>query len=159
MPQFELANALPQIVWLALVFAALFLLSRAMLPKVEQVQAERARVIGADLASAEAAKQAAHASVGSFETALGTARAEANRVTGDAKSAAATATAAQLKTVDGELTAKTTDAMARIETARSEALAKLDDVAATAAADIVERLTGRRPSADQANSAVAGARA
>ena len=160
MPQFEVANALPQIVWLALIFAILYLtLSFAALPKVEKVAAQRAQAIGDDLAQAEAAKSRAEATSAAYEASLAEARNAALKVTVEAKAKTSRETAERLKAVDTEIGGLITAASTRIETARVAALAKLDNVAAEATADIVERLTGRRPTPGEAGAAIAAVQA
>lgn len=160
MPQFEVANALPQIVWLALIFAILYLtLSYGALPKVDKMATKRAQVIGDDLAHAETAKAQAEATSAAYEASLAEARSNAAKVTVEAKAATSRDTAERLKGVDSDLNARIAEAAARIETARTQALANLDTVAADATADIVERLTGRRPSAGEAGAAIAAAQA
>lgn len=160
MPQFEVANALPQIVWLALIFAILYLtLSFGALPKVEKVASQRAQVIGDDLAQAEAAKGRAEATSAAYEASLAEARNAALKVTVEAKATTSRETAERLKAVDTEIGGRITEASTRIETARVAALAKLDTVAAEATADIVERLTGRRPTPGEAGAAIAAVQA
>ncbi|MDO9487292.1 MAG: ATPase [Sphingomonadaceae bacterium] len=160
MPQFEVANALPQIVWLALIFAILYLtLSYGALPKVDKMATKRAQVIGDDLAHAESAKAQAEATSAAYEASLAEARNNAAKVTVEAKATTSRDTAERLKGVDTDLNARIAEAAARIDTARTQALANLDAVAADATADIVERLTGRRPSASEAGAAIAAAQA
>ena len=160
MPQFEVANALPQIVWLALIFAILYLtLAFVALPKVDKVAAQRAQVIGDDLAEAEAAKTRAAATGTAYEASLAEARTAAAKVTVEAKASTSREMAVRLKAVDADIGARVAEASARIETARVGALAKLDDFAAEATADIVERLTGRRPTPGEAGAAIAAAQA
>jgi F-type H+-transporting ATPase subunit b len=160
MPQFEVANALPQIVWLALIFAILYLtLSYGALPKVEKVTAQRAQVIGDDLAKAEAAKAQAESTSAAYEASLAEARAAAGKVTVEAKATTSRETAERLKGVDAEIEARVAEATTRIEAARAAALANLDSVAAEATADIVERLTGRRPAPGEAGAAIAAVQA
>jgi F-type H+-transporting ATPase subunit b len=160
MPQFEVANALPQIVWLALIFAILYLtLAYGALPKVEKVSQQRAQVIGDDLAKAETAKSQAEATSAAYEASLAEARNAAAKVTVEAKATTSRETADRLKGVDADIEKRIGEASARIEAARAQALANLDSVAAEATADIVERLTGRRPSPGEAGAAVAAAQA
>ena len=160
MPQFEVANALPQIVWLALIFAILYLtLSFGALPKVEKVAAQRAQVIGDDLAKAETAKSQAEATGAAYEASLAEARNAAAKVTAEAKATTARETADKLKGVDATLEARLAEAANRIEAARGQALAKLDGIAAEATADIVDRLTGRRPAPGEAGAAIAAVQA
>ncbi len=155
MPQFDPSVAVPQIAWLIAVFAILYLIVRASLPKVERVVGNRAGVIGDDLGHAEMAKSSAGAVIAEYEATLATARAAAMKLAGDAKSATAEETTAKLKEVEAELGAKTAGAAQRIETAKREALANLRVVAEDATADLVERLTGRRPAAEEVSATVA----
>lgn len=160
MPQFEVANALPQIVWLALIFAILYLtLSFGALPKVDKMASQRAQVIGDDLAKAESAKAQAEATSAAYEASLAEARNAAAKVTVEAKASTSRATAERLKGVDADIDTRIAEASARIEAARAQALVNLDTVAAEATADIVERLTGRRPSPGEAGAAIAAAQA
>lgn len=160
MPQFEVANALPQIVWLALIFAILYLtLSYGALPKVDKMATKRAQVIGDDLAHAESAKAQAEATSAAYEASLAEARNAAVKVTVEAKASTSRDTAERLKGVDADIDARVGEAAARIEAARAQALANLDAVAADATADIVERLTGRRPTPGEAGAAIAAAQA
>ncbi len=73
----------------------------------------------------------------------------------DAKAAAARDTEARLAVVNAEAEQSLAAAEARIGDARVAAMAKLDAVAADAAADIVERLTGKRPEAADVDAALA----
>jgi F-type H+-transporting ATPase subunit b len=155
MPQFDPSVAVPQIAWLIAVFAVLYLIVRAALPKVERVATNRAGVIGDDLNHAEMAKSSAGAVIAEYEATLATARSAAMKLAADAKTATAGETAEKLKEVEAALATKTAGAAARIETAKAEALSNLRGVAEDATADIVERLTGRRPGADEVAATVA----
>lgn len=155
MPQFDPHVFVPQIAWLIVIFAMLFLVVRAALPKVAAVETNRAVVIGGDLTRAEAAKEQAATVIAGYEATLATARAHAVKLEGDAKTAAAAETAARLMAIDGDLTVSAAKAEADIAAARSAALANLRPVAEAATGDIVERLTGRRPAPAQVAATVA----
>lgn len=155
MPQFDPHVFVPQIAWLIVIFAMLFLVVRAALPKVAAVETNRAVVIGGDLTRAEAAKEQAATVIAGYEATLATARAHAVKLEGDAKTAAAAETAARLMAIDGDLAVSAAKAEADIAAARSAALANLRPVAEAATGDIVERLTGRRPAPAQVAATVA----
>jgi len=155
MPQFDPQVAFPQIVWLIAVFALLYLIVRAALPKVERVVGSRAGVIGADLNEAEAAKAAAAVVFADYEASLAAARTAAAKLAVEAKEAMSATTAAKLKAVDADLAAHTATAMVRVAAAQAEAHAALRDVAEEATSEIVERLTGRRPAAAEVAAAIA----
>ncbi len=155
MPQFDPHVFVPQVAWLIVIFAMLFLVVRAALPKVAAVETNRAGVIGGDLTRAEAAKEQAATVIAGYEATLATARANAVKLEGDAKTAASVETAARLEVMDGELAASAAKSEAEIDSARTTALANLRPVAEEATGDIVERLTGRRPAAAQIAATVA----
>jgi F-type H+-transporting ATPase subunit b len=155
MPQFDLANWLPQIVWLIVLFGAMYLVVRAALPKVEAVTAARGKVIGDDLGRAEAAKAEAAAKIADSEAKLAAARDAAGKAVADTKVGIAADTAARLKTVDAGLATKAEAAQAALGEAHAKALANLQTVAVDATTDIVERLTGKRVDDSAAAKAVA----
>ena len=69
MPQFDFSQALPQILWLVVVFGLLYLAVRGLYPRVERVVENRKARISADLKEAEAAHQAAEAASSGGSTA------------------------------------------------------------------------------------------
>jgi F-type H+-transporting ATPase subunit b len=154
MPQFDFSTALPQILWLILVFGALYLIVRGLLPKVDRVVENRRQRIAADLREAEAARDAAQASASGGNTALGEARARTLAVTGKARDAANAANAKKLAEIDAKLKAQGEAAAASLEAARVAALAELDAVAGEATVELVQRVAGVSVSNDEAASAV-----
>lgn len=142
MPQFDFAQALPQVLWLTLVFGILYLAVRALLPRVDRVVETRAQRIAADLRSAEAARAEAEAATTGGGTALADARAHALGLTGKARDAAANAMARRLAEVDESLALRAEAAAASLATTRAAALVELDQLAAEAAVDLVQRVGG-----------------
>ncbi len=142
MPQFDFSQALPQILWLALVFALLYILVSAMLPRVQKVVEDRAGRIAADIRSAEAARAEAEASFSGGSSALADARGNATGITSKARDAASAATARRLADVDETLKIQAEAAAASLATTRAAALAELDSVAADATVDLVKRVAG-----------------
>lgn len=154
MPQFDLADALPQVFWLAIIFLGLFLIVRTTLPRVAAVQEQRATTIAAELSAASQARDGALSASSGASAALNGARAGAARTVADAKARAAAAAAERLRAIDTELDAKATAAETALARTRDQALAGLDRVAAEAAADLVQRLAGVPVSVDEAALAV-----
>lgn len=154
MPQFDFTQALPQILWLTLVFGALYLIVRGLLPRVQTVVESRRSRIAADLREAEAARDAAEASSSGGSSALAEARARALAVTGKARDAANAATAARLAEVDAGLKAKADAAAATLADQRAAAVAELDAVASEATVELVRRVSGLQVSNDDAVAAV-----
>jgi F-type H+-transporting ATPase subunit b len=154
MPQFDFSQALPQILWLTLVFGILYLVVRGLLPRVQTVVENRKARIAQDLREAEAAREAAVEATSSGSSALAEARGRALAVTGKARDAASAATAKKLAEIDAGLKARADAATASLAAARSSAMAELDAVASEATVDLVARVAGLEVSNDEAAAAV-----
>ena len=148
MPQFDFANFLPQMVWLALFFAILYFgIVRLTLPKVGRVMQAREDQVAGDIATAEQAKAQADRMAADYDAGVASAQDAARARLGDARAAAAAALEAKLKKSNDALATKSAKAQAALDTARDAAFGQIESVAADAASDIVERLTGQRPAA------------
>ncbi len=158
MPQFDLANFVPQLAWLALFFAILyFAIVRPTLPKLDRVTDERESRVSTDLGAAESAKATADMTRESYEKAIAAAHSEAQAEVAAAKAGSARELETRLKALSADLDAKDAAAQAQIGAARQSALAEIDRVAGEAASAIVERLTGRAPKATELASALTAA--
>ena len=154
MPQFNFADALPQILWLVAIFSILYLSLTRMLPKVERIVEDRKERIAADLRAAEAARAEAEGASSGGSNAISDARSRALALTGKARDAAAAATAKRLAGIDADLAAKAEAAAQSLASAKATAIAELDAVATEAAVDLVARVAGVTVSNDEAASAV-----
>ncbi|WP_199554681.1 F0F1 ATP synthase subunit B family protein [Sandaracinobacteroides hominis] len=154
MPQFDFTQALPQVLWLALVFGILYLCVRGMVPRVQKVVENRKARIASDLREAEAARDAAEAASSGGTTALADARARSLAVTGKARDLAASQTAAKLASVDEELKLHSERAAVALADTRTSTIAELDAVASEATVELVKRVAGLDVSADEAAKAV-----
>lgn len=157
MPQLDFANPLTiaQVVWLAIIFFALYLLlDRWGLPKVDQVLVARAARIQGDLDAARAAKSHADTAVAELTAATRKAQAEAQAEVAGAVDAAKTRAASQAVTANARLDTLLTDAEKRIDAARAASVGALHEVAMTTATEMVARLTGSHPDAGVIENAV-----
>jgi F-type H+-transporting ATPase subunit b len=154
MPQFDFTQALPQVLWLTLVFGILYLIVRGLLPRVQTVVENRRARIAADLREAEAARAAAEAATTGGSSAIAEARGRALSVTGAARDKANAATAAKLAEVDAQLKAKADAAAETLSKQRAAAVKELDKVASEAVVDLVKRVAGLDVSNDEAATAV-----
>lgn len=156
-PQIDFANplTLSQVVWLGIIFFALYLLlARWALPQVSVVLEARAARIGADLDAARAAKASADAAVAELIAATKQAQAEAQaEVTGAVEAAKADA-AAKAAIANERVERQLADAEKRINAARAASVGALHDVALSATADVVARLAGFTPDASVTEHAV-----
>ena len=81
LPQLNVADFAPQLIWLALTFGLLYLImSRVALPRIGEVIEERSQRIQRDLDEAERLKGETEKALGAYEQALAEARAKAQGI-------------------------------------------------------------------------------
>ena len=147
-----------QFFWLAIVFGLIyFVIGRSMLPKIEATVDARDRKIAEDLAEAERARARADEIEEAHRLETERSRAEAQKVTQAAKDAAAREREARVKAADAETATRVEAAEARIRAAADAAMAEIETVAAEAAQDMVQRLSGASVSREEAQNAVRAA--
>ena len=156
MPQFQLVNFLPQLAWLTLFFAILYFgIVRATLPRIGRVVDGRERMVKDDIAAAEAAKAEADRVREAYERAMAQARGTAHDAVAEAQAGAARASEARLHEAGAATGTLLDDAMRGIAAERTRASGEVARIAADAAAEIVERVSGARPDTAAAAAAVA----
>jgi F-type H+-transporting ATPase subunit b len=160
MPQFHLDNFIPQLAWLTVFFAILYFgIVRATLPKIGQTIEVRETQVSGDVTTAERAKHDADALAADYASGIDAAHKAARTAIAEAKGKATASIEAAVARGNAVIAEKALVADADLAAARSKAMGEIETVAADAAADIVERLTGMRPTAatvaDAARSALA----
>jgi F-type H+-transporting ATPase subunit b len=154
MPQFDFQNVfLPQVVWLAVFFAILYGIVLLTLPRLGRVMQAREDQVTGDLAQAEAAKTAADGLGEEYSAGVAEAQDAARAAVLAARTKAAKSVEGKLARTNVKLQARAEEAEAELAEARTRALGEIEAVAADAAADIVERLTGTRPAPAEAGAA------
>jgi F-type H+-transporting ATPase subunit b len=130
MPQLDIATFAPQLIWLAIIFIALYLvMTRVGLPQVGGILAQRRQRLDGDLAKAAQMKDEAAAVIASYERALATARADAQAMVRETTERLNAEAAKRQHELAQALAAETARAESRIEAAKHEALAGLREVA------------------------------
>lgn len=160
MPQLNFANPLTtsQVVWLAIIFFALYLLlSRWALPQVAEVVQGRAASIAADLETARHAKAEADEAAQEENRSTQRARAEAQAEITGAVSRAKQAAAEQAEQMNARLQTQLDSAERRIAEARGSAMGALRQVATETAMVVVSRLTGQAADPQAVEQAVGAA--
>ena len=145
MPQLDFANplTLAQVVWLGIIFFALYLLlSRWALPRVGAVLEARAAAIAADLDAARGAKEKADTAVDELTRATREAHANAQAEIAQAVATAKQTADARAAEMNARLDAQIAAAEGRIAQARAAALGALEQVATDTARVVVDRLVG-----------------
>ena len=159
MPQLDFANplTLSQVVWLAIIFLAFYLLlSNTALPRVREVLHTRAERIESDLTTARTAKDEADRSTASVLEATRAARSDAQARIAEAVNQAKAEAATRAHADDERLNAQLEAAEARIASARGAAMGALRQVASETAGAVVQRLTGQPPAPGVLDSTVGG---
>lgn len=160
MPQLDFHNILTisQVVWMALIFGAFYLLlSQWALPQVGTVLDARAARINADLDSARIAKGEADLATHEVQAATRRASAEAQAAIAGAMAQAKAEATEQARSANERLDLQLQQAEQRIGAAHAAAMGALRDVATDTAAAMVTRLTGRPADAMSVSGAVGAA--
>jgi F-type H+-transporting ATPase subunit b len=154
-PPFQSETFGSQLFWLAIAFAALYLLaSRLLLPRVGGIIDARARQIEGDLSEAQQFKEAADAANMAYEKALADARSRAQTLASATREKQAAEADSKRKALEQQLDAKLGEAEKTIAATKATAMGNVRGIATDAAAAIVKRLTGSEPSGQAVTAAV-----
>ncbi|ODT70647.1 MAG: hypothetical protein ABS75_11795 [Pelagibacterium sp. SCN 63-23] len=154
-PPFDPATFPSQLLWLAISFAALYILmSKLALPKVGANIEKRQAAIDTDLAAADADRQKTDAAIAAYEKALAEAKAKARGIATETRDAIQADLAAKRNAAEADLSTKVAEAEARIAQTKAEALTHVDEIAAETAQAVVSQLVGE-VSADSVRAVVA----
>ncbi len=146
-PPFDKQTFPSQLLWLALTFVALYLItSRIALPRMDSILQRRRTRIEGDVAEAQRLKGESDAAIAAYENGLAAARARAQSVINESRQRQAGEAEAARKTLDATLNARIAEAERGIEQTKSAAMTNVRGIAIEAAAAIVERLIGIPPS-------------
>ncbi|MSP47988.1 MAG: F0F1 ATP synthase subunit B' [Alphaproteobacteria bacterium] len=158
MPQLNVADFAPQLVWLAITFAVLYLLmAKLALPKIGRAIDARAQRITADLDRATKLKDEAAGALAAYEKALAEARAQAQATIKAASERMRKDAESREGALTKKLAADTAAAEGRIRAARDQAMASLAHMAADITKSAAERLIGQPINDATATAAVAAA--
>ena len=154
-PPFDPATFPSQLLWLAITFAALYLLmSKLALPRVGSIIGERKARLDADLAAADASRQQTDAAIAAYEAALAAARSKAQGIATETRESIQVELASKRHAVESDLAGRITAAESRIAQTKAAALTQVDEIAAETAQTIVSQLVGE-VSPDSVRAAVA----
>ena len=155
MPQFDPSTFTPQIFWLLVTFAVLFVaMWRHALPRISGILEARQQRIGSDLDKAAALKVETERVAAEYEKALVEARDKAAAAIKRADAEMATEAAQRHESFCKELAARTGEAERRIAAARDQALGNIKTVAEETAGAATAKLIGVEPSPEQLRDAV-----
>jgi F-type H+-transporting ATPase subunit b len=159
MPQLESWHFLPQLVWLAISFALLYLvMAFVALPRIGGVLAKRKEKIETDLDAAERARAEAGEALQAYEASLAGAREESHRLIGEAAHDAAKTAEARNHELGQAIARQIEEAGAAVAAAKDEAMEHLTAMAAEAAREATAKLIGVEVASDDVDRAVAAAK-
>lgn len=154
-PPLDPTGVVPQLFWLALTFALLFLLlKRFAIPRVGEVIEERRERVDRDIAKAEALKGETEQALANYERALGEARARAGAIAKEVHAKLTAEVDAERAKLDGEIAAQVAAAEASIAQSRAKAMAGIGEIASETAGAIVAKLIGSEVSQDEVRRAL-----
>ncbi len=155
MPQFEPSSFSPQLFWLLVTFAVLFIaMWRHALPRISGILEARQQRIGSDLEKAAAFKAETEQVAAEYEKALAEARGQAAAALKRAGVEMAAEATKRHESFGKELAARTGEAERRIAAARDEALGNIKTVAEETAGAATAKLIGVELSPEQLHDAV-----
>jgi len=158
LPQFEFQHWLGQIVYLIFLFAILyFLIAKIFAPRMRRVFDEREQTISS---AVETARQVQAEAAGQAEAAkreVEEARASSRATAAAAKARVTDAANVRAAAEEAVVSARIAEAEASIAKTRDAAMTNVASIASDTASAIVERLTGKAPTAAEAAAAVKGA--
>jgi F-type H+-transporting ATPase subunit b len=155
MPQLNINDFAPQLIWLAISFVLLYLImSRLALPRVGQILEERSSRIAGDLAAAVKLREDTDKAIADYEQALADAKARAQTIAREARDEMTRDLERQRAEVDQTIAAQTADAEKRINTMKEAALSHVGEIATDTAEALLARLLGKTVNRSELQGAV-----
>jgi F-type H+-transporting ATPase subunit b len=147
MPQLNVHDFAPQLIWLAISFVALyFIMSRLALPEIGKVLDARKDRIADDLGEAARLRDATQEAIANYEQALSAAKARSQGIARASRQEITAEIDKQRAETDAQISGRMADAEARITTLKEAAVGHIGEIAADTAEALVARFTGKPPS-------------
>jgi F-type H+-transporting ATPase subunit b len=155
MPQLHIQDFAPQLVWLAIMFVALyFIMSRLALPEIGKVLEDRKARVEGDLAEAARLRDATDAAISGYEQALAAARTRAQGIARVSREAMNAEIEKHRAEIDAQIGSRMADAESRITSLKDAAIEHVGEIAADTAEALVARFTGKPAKRPELMSAV-----
>jgi F-type H+-transporting ATPase subunit b len=155
MPQLDPSTFSPQLVWLAITFALLYILmARVALPRIGNVLAERQEKIDDNLTTAEELRAQAQADAEAYATELAAAREQARAAIQQVTQEVSAEAQAKHDQLAQRMAAQIKSAETEIDRAKTSARASIRDAAVGVAQAATQRLIGIAPTEQATATAV-----
>lgn len=156
LPQLNVNDFAPQLIWLAGIFVVLYLLmSKVVLPKVGGVIEERSQRIAKDLAEAQRLKSETEKALATYEQAMTEARAKAQKIAQENRDVLNAEINKERAVIEARINAQAVEAERRITDAKTRAMGSVGEIAGETARSIVAQLIGQDVTAAEAAQALA----
>ncbi|MAL78610.1 MAG: F0F1 ATP synthase subunit B' [Sneathiella sp.] len=156
MPQLNIADFPPQLIWLAITFVVLyFLMAKVAVPGISDVLENRQNRITSDLEEAKRLSEEAEKARADYEEALAEARSQAHGIVSELKAQVAKEQETSKAELDAALAKKTKAAETSIREAKETALSHVREIAADTAKSAVAKLVALDISDKDVDAAVA----
>ncbi len=150
MPQLDFSTYASQIFWLFVSFGLLYwLVARKAIPAIGGAIEHRRARIADDLDEARRLKERAEQALADYESTLGDARARAQATVAEHKARIAAELDAERQRLEAELAEKIARAEAETKRAKDKALQEIGGVIGDLAGEIVARISGDKPPAEE----------
>lgn len=158
LPQFEFQHWFGQIVYLIILFALLYwLMAKVFVPRLRGVIDQRAATISDAVSAARQVQAEAAGQAEAAKAEVEAARASSRSMAAAAKARVTEQANARAAEEEAVVNARIAEAETAIGKTRDAAMTNVGSIASDTAAAIVERLTGKAPTAAEAAAAVKGA--
>jgi len=158
MPQLDFTTYLPQVFWLVVTFAALYLIMwKVAVPGIADVLETRQKRIADNLDKAAEAKKEAEDTLAAYEKTMSEARREAQAMIAEASAQIAKEAAQREAKLALDLNGRIVQSEAAIDKAIEDAMVSVQATAMDVAAAAVEKLTGDTPGENDLAKAMQGA--
>lgn len=141
MPQLNIADFSPQLVWLVICFVILYIaMAKLAIPRISEVLEGRQDRISKDLDEAKRLSEDSEKAKAEYEAALDEARTKAHGMVSELKAELASEQEASKAKLEADLATKAKDAEQSIAKAKETALSNVKDIAGEAAKAAVSKL-------------------
>ena len=155
MPQIEIADFAPQLIWLVIAFTFLYVvMSRVALPRIAGVIEERRDKIADDLDKAAEFKKEAEEALAAYEKALADARSRALAIAAKNRDEVKAENQRLRADSDAVIADMMRDAERQIDEAKEAALVNVRDVASDVAATVAEKMLDQSVDRETVDAAV-----
>jgi F-type H+-transporting ATPase subunit b len=155
MPQLQPGDFSPQLIWLAITFALLYVgLSRLALPRIAHVLAERKSRIGGDIEKAREAQALSEKTMEQYEAELAAAKGKGQSAIRTSREALDRELSEKRSDLDRQIAAKAAEIEKTVQSMLQRAAGEMESMTAGVVNDIVKQLAGVEVSEEEVRAAL-----